>query len=137
MSLVSVTGHPLLTNKVVVLAPEKFSAQHDLAEALLGLDSSFVGRLTTEQLTRVQLAVVLQLNFQVEQGLDPYTIQSKSSTQQGESVTYRPDAVHPQAKAIIDGTVLTNDTGGDMVRRFRETSTVRSVRNDVRTDRLY
>lgn len=134
MSLIDVTSHPLLTGKVTVLVTAndgRFEAQQDLAEALLGLTSVYVARLTAEQLVRAKLAVALQLNFQVEQGLDPFVVQSESSVQQGESRTYRPDAVHPQALAIINAIELSGDDGGSMVRAFADIPPLRSIRNPV------
>ncbi len=133
MTLVTVTAHPLLTGKVNALGTDPFAAQQKLAEALLGLTQSFVDRCDADQLDRVTMAVALQMNFQVEQGLDPFVVQSESSTQQGESRTYRDDAVNPQSQAIIAGIQLTGTDGGKMVRDFANIRPVRSLRTDARS----
>jgi hypothetical protein len=84
------------------------------------------------------LAVALQLNYQIEQGLDPFVISKESSNQQGEMREYRSGAVHPQAQAIIDAlevTIGTDPTGvsRDTVQLFADIPGVRSVRNPTST----
>ena len=131
--LFTVTSHPLLSGKVVALAGDsaKFSAQQALAEAVLDLTADYAARLTTDQTARVTMAVVLQMNFQVEQGLDPFVVSQESSVQQGETRTYTGHAVHPQARAIIDAIVIAGDEGGRMVAQFAAIAPVRSGRTPV------
>lgn len=126
--LVDISASQLLSGKVSGLAAEKLDAQQELAEALLDLTAEFVARLSAAQLPRVQMAVALQLNFQVEQGLDPFVMESTSSQTQGESVTYRADSIHPQAQAIVKAIELVDDSSTQMVQAFAAIPAVRSNR---------
>jgi hypothetical protein len=126
--LVDLTGSALLTGKVIALPTEKKTAQQELAEAILELNASFVGALTTLQLDRVKMAVALQMNYQVEQGTDAFVLESQSSNQQGESRSWRDGAVHPQAKAIVDGIEIDTGDGSADVAAFGRIRPVRSLR---------
>lgn len=126
--LIDITGSALISGKVAALPLEKRTAQHDLAEALLSLSAAFVERLSSEQMARVKMAVVLQLNFQVEQGLDPFIVQSQSAAAQGEARTYRDNAMHPQAIAIVQAIEFSDDSSTQMVQRFANIPGTRSMR---------
>lgn len=130
MSLLDVSTSALLSGKVLALdvSSDKYKAQQDLAEAVLGLTSLFLGKLTIDQTNQVIMAVALQLNFQVEQGLDPFVLKSDSSQQQGETKVYQNTVVHPQARAILDGIDLSTPTGGQVEQEFHAIRPVRSVR---------
>ncbi len=129
--LVDISSNPLRSPKVLLLATAeatKYAAQQEVAEAMLGLSSTFVSGLATAQLTRVSHAVVLQLNMQVEQGLDPFIVQSESAAAQDESVTYRDVAIHPQAAAILSAVQVEAGKDSNMVEAFGNIAAVRSVR---------
>jgi hypothetical protein len=126
--LVDLTGNALLTGKVNALPTDKKTAQQNLAEALLNLTDAFVGALSPTQLERVKMAVALQMNYQVEQGIDSFVLESESSTQQGESRSYREGALHPQAKAIVEGIEIVTGDGTQDVQAFARIRPIRSVR---------
>lgn len=128
--LMDITSHPLLTGKATAMSSDsaKFEAQQSLAEALLNLTAEYIDRLSIEQLARASMAVVLQVNFQLEQGLDPFVVSRASSTQQGEVHDYRGDAVHPQARAILDAIVVSDEDLGYQVAQFAAIPAARSVR---------
>jgi hypothetical protein len=106
----------------------QYAAQQEVAEALLGLTDRMVARLSAAQLVRVSLAVVLQLNMQVEAGLDPFVVASETSSAQAESVTYRDVAIHPQALEIITQVQSAVAAGNNMVEAFGRIRAVRSSR---------
>ena len=127
MSAVDLTGYALLSGKVLALG-DKFAPNQLLAETLLGVSPAFVARLTGDQVAQVVMAVALQLNFQVEQGLDPFILKSDSSQQQGESKTYQDNVIHPQAQAIIGNITITEPTADSLQSQFAAIPPVRSVR---------
>lgn len=97
-----VSTHPILTGKSKALAASDsaaFAAQQELAETLLGLTEPAVTNAFT--LSRVQLAVALQINFQLEQGLDPLVEEVAQSKHSEQMIKYRDRIVNPQAASII------------------------------------
>lgn len=101
--------HPLLSERAVALLrsdPTSFEQQGVLAEALLGLVSPAVA--DTPSVEKIELAVVLQINYQLALGLDPFIKTGQSggphgvtdqwrSTQDGEG----PPPVHPWAASLV------------------------------------
>lgn len=116
--LYTVNHHPALSPKAKAMKQDStvvFDAQVLMAETLLGL---FPPAYTDARVVaQLQLAVVLQVNWQVQYGMDPMVLSGQVVKVQDESVYYREDAgpVNPQAKAIVD-TVLAGlgetDSGG-------------------------
>jgi hypothetical protein len=103
-----VSEHPLLSVKAKALATnsakeEEFAEQVALAADLLGVSETTY---TGDTLLKVNRAVVLQLNYQIQLGLDPFIFQSAASDRSKQSVQYRggedgPSLVFPQAANII------------------------------------
>jgi hypothetical protein len=93
-------SHPLLTEKVRRLDGPTFEAQVATAEALLGLTTIPVVR-NTNKVPLVLLALAHQVNFQVEQGVDPFIAESTSSSHSQQSVVYRYEYLDPRAVAIL------------------------------------
>lgn len=131
MALVDISTDALRSPKVRQLqtadAPG-FAAQQEVAEALLGVSAVFVGRLNAQQLLRASHAVTLQMNLQVEQGLDPFVVASESAGQQAESVTYRDVSVHPQAIDIMNQILADTKQESNIVQQFKAIPSVRSAR---------
>lgn len=97
--LYDVATHPFLSSKSQQLGA-RFESHHRMAEALLGLRAPVV---TAERdLEDMELAVAMQINFQAEQGLDPFVVESSSSSHTSQSVHYRDRAVDPRAVALVN-----------------------------------
>ena len=94
---------------------------------LLGVTAEQLSRFTAVELQQVRMAVVLQLNFQAEQDLDAFILESEGSTQQGEQRKYRDVAVHPQAAAIMESLGAAGSPI-DTVAAFAAIGPVRSLR---------
>lgn len=94
-----VTNHPLLIKKWAGLPTDEARIQHNiLAELLLGLKApAYAG----DDGERLLLATVLQINFQLEQGLEPDISRSVSNTQPGMMTSYRDRYVSPEALRIV------------------------------------
>lgn len=105
MPLYDPTNHPLLSPAVQRLDPEALAAHADAAEALLGrsgvalADTAFEDGSTNYLWAR--LAVVYQVNYQVEAGTDAELLSSMSRG--ARSVSFRDDAgiVSPRARALV------------------------------------
>ena len=92
--------HEMLTPKVKALDDEPFAEQVNTAEALLGLiDRKKVVRARDVKL--VLLALAHQVNFQVEQGVDPLVERESSSSHTRQSVSWRDRWVNPVATSIL------------------------------------
>lgn len=92
-------AHPLFSGKVKMLEPEEVDAHQLLAESLLRLRTPVL----TEALevSRIAMAIVLQVNFQVAQGIDPLFISADSSSHSKQSKVYRDRVINPQSASII------------------------------------
>ena len=92
-----ITEHPLLSPAAAALAAPTLEAQGDLAERLLGIAGA--SGLNEVQTTTATLAVVMQVNYQVEAGVDAavYTSDGRGAR----SKAYRDLGVHPYARALI------------------------------------
>lgn len=97
--LYDVSGHEYLSAKATGLAPEVFDANQLLAESLLGLTEPVVD--TDRDLARLRLAIALQINFQVMQGVDPYIEVKAASSQSNQSVEYRDRMIDPRAAVLV------------------------------------
>lgn len=123
----------LASPRTRALSPAEFDANVTLAEILLGLHEP---ALTDEtDVERLQFAIVQQINFQVQQGLDALIeVSSGISSQATKSVVWRDTFVNPRALAIVQSVVpidtsmwtgavassqsaRTNDGGGYVRRR--------------------
>lgn len=103
-----VSEHPLLSVKAKALATnsakeEEFAEQVALAADLLGVSETTY---TGDTLLKVNRAVVLQLNYQLELGLSPFIYQSAASERSKQSAQYRggedgPPLVFAQAANIV------------------------------------
>lgn len=128
---VDISTNPLRSPKVLELAtaaPLKLTAQQEVAEALLGITSDMASRFNTTQASRASHAVTLQVNMQVESDLDPFIVSSQTSTAQSESVTYRGDAIHPQALEIIQVLQREVAAGNSTAAAFDAIGPIRSAR---------
>jgi hypothetical protein len=99
-----VAAHPILSGKATALRdsnPLAFDAQVLMATLLLG----FPEKLPTKEETveAMLLAAALQVNFQIEQGLDPLILEASSSGHTRNSATYRDRYLDPRAASIVRG----------------------------------
>jgi hypothetical protein len=98
--------HLLLGDKALALKTkneDQFAEQVALAADLLGVSETTY---TGDTLVRVTRAVVLQLNYQIKLGLDPFIYRSAASERSKQSVQYRggdagPPLVLMQAAQIV------------------------------------
>lgn len=98
--LYPVTDHPLLSEKFAGLkVPGAQAAQNVLAELLLGLSPPPYVDAEAEQLT---MAVVLQINYQLERAITPDVLKSMSNTHPGNTTAYRDRYISPGAWAIVE-----------------------------------
>lgn len=94
-----VTGHPQLSDRYTKLgSDEARAAQQEVAEALLGLR----GPAYTDEgtLALLQLALVHQINFQLQQGVEPDTVRSESKSHPGMMTVFRDRYVSPRAATL-------------------------------------
>lgn len=94
-----ITDHPLLSEKAQALAEgengeEALQAQIELAEVYLGLATGTL--FTGTQAVLIQHFLTLQVNWQVELGIEPFYIRSISSTHSEQTTTYKDQPIiHP------------------------------------------
>lgn len=89
---------------------EQFAAQNEVAENLLGFADIVI---PDRYLPRAILAIAMQVNYQLEMGIDPFVTQHTNVGIQGgrggQSVTYRgfnsPPILHAQAAEIANAVV--------------------------------
>jgi hypothetical protein len=89
--------HPLLSGKWPADAGEQ-AAQNALAEQLLDLRAPAYTGDAADELTT---AVVLQINFQLQHGIEPHVIRTANQSNPGVSTTYRDRYVNPEALAVV------------------------------------
>lgn len=109
--LYTVAAHPLKSDKVNALSQPKQDAYQVLSESLLGLTSPVYT--VTADVERVQLAIVRQMNFLVEQGIDPYVTESTSSSHTDQSVVYRDRWLDPVAVQLVAAVAAQYDAVSD------------------------
>lgn len=96
--------HPLLSSAALALEKEALDAQADTAELLLGRGGSMLADTAythgSADYDRAVLAVVHQVNFQVEAGVDAevYTSDGRGAR----SASYRALRISPKAQLIVD-----------------------------------
>lgn len=132
--------HPLLTPKVQKLVgdpnptpADKFTYQMIIAEKLLGAIAPIFT--LDDQVTLAGIAIVRQMNFQVEQGIDPFTMSSGASTHSKQSVVFRDRFLDPVAAELWAsiGPTVSLDL---LLARF--SGQMRSVRrDDVAADQMH
>lgn len=111
----TVAGHGLLTAKAAA-AMAAVPENQDLAEALLGLtEPALTGTL---DVSRIQLALVEQINFQVHQGVDPLIQSYASSSHSNQQAAYRDRVVSPKAVSILAGVEALNVVAADRYDTF-------------------
>lgn len=133
MPATDVVGHALLSGKVTAWSPDVLEAEQDLAEALLGVTADLLTDLDETDLTRVVLAVVLQMNLQAATDMTHFILESMTSTQQGESRKYRDVSVHPRAQMLID-LVFGSGASAATLAAWRNTGVTRSARTEGGVD---
>jgi hypothetical protein len=93
-------GHALLSGQFAGLPDDdQRNAQQEIAELLLGLSSPFPT--DPELVEAVKLAVVLQINYQLQQGTEPETVKSMTQNHPGIMTSYRDRYLSPRAAAIV------------------------------------
>lgn len=95
-----IADHPYLTPMVLAIGGAKLKQEQILAERLLGLNTPvFTDARDVEE---VLLAIAIQINFQVAEGIDPFYKKAASSSQSKTSVVYRDNVMlDPRAADII------------------------------------
>src|SRR5690242_2429966 len=98
--LYDITDHPLLSDAYTRLATDEArEANQVLAEMLLGLKApAYAG----EAAERLGYAVVIQINFQLQHGIEPAVLKSVSNTHPGNTTSYRDRYVDPMAWKIVE-----------------------------------
>ena len=98
--LYPVADHPLLSARYKALGtqPEK-DAHAVLAELLLGLHPP---ALVDDQAETLTYAVVKQINFLLQQGVEPSILETSNQSTPGIATSYRDRYVDPGALAIAD-----------------------------------
>jgi hypothetical protein len=98
-----VEEHPILSAKAKALQlddTEAFFAQAEVAESVLGIPATIPSGVDSSKLV---LAVAMQVNFQIEQGLDPLILSSSSSSHARNSQVFRDRWIDPRAAVIARG----------------------------------
>jgi hypothetical protein len=124
--------HPMVSNKLLDAADkpnpapnDKFTMQQIIAESLLGAtEPAFTD---SDAVTIAELAIVMQMNFQEAQGLDPFFTESVSSTQARQSVVFRDRMLNPVAVALWVS-IGTQTTLDQLLAKY--SGVLRSVRTD-------
>ncbi len=110
-ALYTVSDHGLLNGKVRAWGSEIFEANQLLAETLLGLGDAIYT--FSPDVERIELAVVLQMNFQAEQGVDPFVLEEVWLLPQKQRRVFRDRMVDPRALALVQAVEARNATLGD------------------------
>lgn len=99
-----VVDNALLNGRALAWSSEVFELNQLLAEAVLGLPVTAYS--DPSDLEQIELAVVLQLNFQAEQGIDPYIYKELWLLPQKQRKVYADRYADPRAlllASIVDG----------------------------------
>jgi hypothetical protein len=112
--------HPMLSPKAKAMLDtdeDQFRAQVEVAETYLALGT--MPKLTGSKATLIKHFLALQVNWQIQIGLDPLYIKTSSSSHTSQSTTYRDNLiVHPGVKLGL----------ASAIRSWGFQSVVRSVR---------
>lgn len=120
MAVYEVGGHPNLSGKARGLSPQELQGQVLLAESLLGVSAP--AYTDTSLRERAELAVVLQVNFQVESGLDPLILKRIHSSHTSQTAEYWGRYIDPRALEVWFSTMSVKDRAarfGDGVQSLR------------------
>lgn len=99
-TLYPVAGHPLLSDKYAGLKDDdQRHAHHVMAELLLRL---LPPAYEDDEAVMLTMAVVQQINFQLQQEIEPEILKSKSNTHPGNTTAYRDRYLSPRAWAIVE-----------------------------------
>ena len=113
--LYPVSQHALMTDRARALLTknqEAFEAHNAMAEFLLSLNGT---QFTGDDAEMAAISVALQVNFQIEQGLDPYiAINLNTGGQAQKGTTFRgyktPPVIHIQARRLADSLIRSTQT---------------------------
>jgi hypothetical protein len=108
--LYPVHEHPLITSRakeLLISNQEAFEAHNAMAEYLLSLNGT---QLVSDEADVAAIAVAMQVNFQIQQGLDPYiAINLNTGGQSQKGTTFRgyktPPVIHIQARRLADSLI--------------------------------
>src|SRR5690349_31702 len=107
----------MMTAKVQALGQEKIDGHQLLAETLLALRAPVVT--DDSDLAKMKLAIVLQMNFQVEEGTDPLILSGVASTHSKQSKSFRDRWVDPRALAIVAEVIGEDADSAERYETFR------------------
>lgn len=110
MSVYEVAGHPALSGKAQVLGGPMLEAQVLLAETLLGVSAP--AYTDAALLEKAILAIVLQVNFQMEEGIDPLIVKRMHSTHTSQTVEYWGRYIDPRALILWSSTLSVEKVSG-------------------------
>ena len=97
---------PLSSDFTKNLSEDDFTAYREIAEAVLGLRAPALT--DALDIARLRIAILLQINFMSQFGLDPYVKASEGmSSQASSSVVWRDRFIDPRAWAIVQRVVGT------------------------------
>lgn len=96
---VGVDTHPMLTRAATGLAPAVLAQHQIMAESLLGLHAPIYD--VPADVERITLAIAVQINFQVAQGIDPLYMSSAASQHAKQSNVFLDRIVNPQAAQLV------------------------------------
>lgn len=108
MSLYDVEGHPLLSEGAAELEPTALEAHASLAETLLGFGSFTAFASDDPKYSKAQIAVALQVSYQVEAGINAFIMLqsvrgSRAETWRGGGRRgQRFPKVHPMARQVFN-----------------------------------
>ena len=100
--LYNVDAHPLISTKLATIkaaSSDAFHAYQVMAETLLGLTAP--PYTLADDLDKIGLAVVREMNFLVQQGIDPYIEVSTTSAHTAQATVWRDRYLDPVAVAIV------------------------------------
>lgn len=101
-TLAGSSAEPLLSEKYLKLkSDDERAAQQETAERLLNLSEPAY---TGAQMDAIQLALVHQINFQLEHGMTPEVMRSIGNAHSGLNTSYRDRWLSPVAWRIIEVT---------------------------------
>lgn len=110
--------HALASDFVKRLSDDTFEAQQVLAEMLLGLSTPVITDANVVE--RLQIAIIQQIDFQVQQGFDPLILESMGvGSQATKSMTWRDRYINPRSAAIVSSLGISVGTWGSGMQSHR------------------